>query len=852
MIRKKLSLLAMLLLAAPICAAQQVPLTFDMTAPGVDSYNSQIPVPKDIIGHTIGERHTVPHQVVEYFQAIANESDRVEYFQHGVTYEGRRQVHVVVTSPANHARLEDIRLAHLRLSDSPSEVGDSEIEGMPIVVYAGYSIHGNEASGTEAAILTLYHLAAGEGQEIEDLLENSIIIVDPMFNPDGRDRFADWANRFRGTAHTWDSQDLEHNEAWPGGRTNHYLFDLNRDWLPAVHPESQARLEVFHRWRPQILTDHHEMGSNATFFFQPGIQSRTNPNTPRENQELTRKIGHYHARALDMRGSLYYTEESFDDFYYGKGSTYPDINGAIGILFEQASSRALARSTQNGPLTYGYSVSNQFSTSLSTLEAAVELRTELLTYHRDFYRSAGQLFDDAESKAYVVSTKGAKARAYDIITLLGRHQIVVNELSRDLEAEDIYGERRMFEKEHAFVVSMNQRQARLIKALFERQTEFSDSLFYDVSTWTLPLSYGMEYAELERVPALGQLIDVEMLATGEFRGQSAYAYVIPWDGLYASRALYRLQEAGVRVRASSRDFAASSGGVLHSFKKGALIVWVQQEGVSSDDIREALLSAAEQDFVSVFPVDTGLTPDGPDLGTGTADVLAKTTVALVAGSGTSSYNVGEVWHLLSHRMRIPVSLIDSGRLESIKLDDYTVLVHAGGNVSIPDNVQKWVSEGGTLITLSSATSTLIDDELISLEERELDVDSLIQNVPYDKITSARGAQRIGGSILNALLDETHPIAYGIGNSLPLFRNSSSFFDRDKAPGSAPVVYSSDPWISGYVSDERRPMADGAVAVGVAEMGRGNIIYFADNPNFRGFWLGSARLFLNAVVFGPTL
>ncbi len=349
--------------------AQQVPLATPMHVEGV-TYDPAVPRPDEILGYVVGTRHTEPHRVVEYFFAIARASDRVTVAEHGQTHEGRRLIHAVITSPRNHDRLESIRDANRRLSDDPAGVSPAELGAMPAIVFLGYSVHGNEASGTEAALLTLYHLAAGSGPAVDAILDSLVVVIDPMLNPDGRDRFVDWVNRNRGEVHTTDSQDREHREPWPGGRTNHYWFDLNRDWLPARQPESRARLRLFHEWRPQLMTDFHEMGSDATYFFQPGVPSRTHPNTPERNQEITREIAAYHARALDRLGQLYFTEEVFDDFYYGKGASYPDVNGAVGILFEQASSRSLESETENGPLSYAITVRNQFATSLSTLAAA--------------------------------------------------------------------------------------------------------------------------------------------------------------------------------------------------------------------------------------------------------------------------------------------------------------------------------------------------------------------------------------------------------------------------------------------------------------------------------------------------
>ncbi|MEC7622124.1 MAG: M14 metallopeptidase family protein, partial [Candidatus Neomarinimicrobiota bacterium] len=352
------------------------------------NYDLSIPKPEDVIGHKIGDRHTRTSQIVDYYESIASVSDRVDLDDHARSHEGRRLIHAIVTHPDNHKNLENIRIENVKISDMPNQMKNKNLDKMPLVAYLGFSIHGDEASGAEAAVLLLHHLAAGQGDEIDQILRNTIIIIDPMFNPDGRDRFANWANGNRGIVPTTDTQDREHNQPWPRGRTNHYLFDLNRDWMPVTQPESQGRVKLFHHWRPQFLLDAHEMGGNSTFFFQPGIKSRTNPNTPKEGVELTYKIAPFFAKRLDDIQSMYYSEQSYDDFYYGKGSTYGDIHGSVGILFEQGSSRALETESNQGKLTYAFTVRNQYMATLGAIDGLVALRKEFLRYQRDFYATS--------------------------------------------------------------------------------------------------------------------------------------------------------------------------------------------------------------------------------------------------------------------------------------------------------------------------------------------------------------------------------------------------------------------------------------------------------------------------------
>ena len=822
--------------------AQTVPLATDFPMSGI-SYDADVPRPEEVIGHVVGTRHTTPHQVVDYYEAVAAASDRVVLRKHGETYEGRPLIHAIVTSPGNHSRLEEIRLANLRLSDDPDNVSDQEIESMPVVAYQGYSIHGNEASGTEAALVYLYHLAAGNGPAVDDALENAVLIVDPLFNPDGRDRFTDWVNRNRGAVHTTDGQDREHNEPWPGGRTNHYFFDLNRDWLPAQLVESQARIELFHSWRPQVLTDHHEMGSSSTFFFQPGIPSRTNLNTPARNQELTGMIAEYHAEQLDAIGSLYYSEESFDDFYYGKGSTFPDINGSIGILFEQASSRSLETETPTGTLHYAFTAKNQFATSLSTLKAVTSLRSELLSYQRDFYRGADEFARESGINAYLISDGGSAGRASGLIEILRRHRIDVFQLARTVETDG-----QTFDAARSYIVPLAQQQARLIEAVMEETDAFTDSLFYDVSAWTLPRAFNLPFAEWRSNTRglIGDPVDEATKSGGQVvGGDSPHAYLVPWGEYYLPKALYMLQDRGVHVRMATRKFSSDIGGSLREFEPGTLIVPATQDGVPASDIREAVAALAESVGIDVFAPGTGLTPSGPDLGTGTAPVLDKPRVAILSGSGSSSGSVGEIWHLLSERFHLPVSLLDVDRVGRADLDRYNVIVTTGSGGDA-DALKAWVRSGGTLIATGGGASWVASNEFVSLERRDFDTDSLLTGRPYNELSATRGAQSLGGSIFRAGVDVTHPLAYGYEASVPLFRRGTTFFDAPETPGAAVATYTDQPLISGYATSHHLDAAAGAMAVASFGFGRGNVVTIADSPVFRAFWWGPSSFLMNAI------
>ncbi len=847
-----LGLLLCVWLTAP-SMSQPLPLTVPFEVPGV-TYDAAIPTPDAVMGHRIGSRHTRPEQIVDYFEAVSAASDRVVMGQYATTYEGRPVIYAIVTSPSNHARLDDLRTQNLRLSDDPANVSDADLAAMPAVVHMHYTVHGNESSGSEAALLFLYHLAAGSGEPVQSVLDSVVVILDPVINPDGRDRFVDWANGNRGGVATRDGQDREHNEPWPGGRTNHYWFDLNRDWMPMQHPESMGRLNLFHMWRPQLLVDVHEMGGNATYFFQPGIPSRNNPNTPQQAYVLTKELATYHAQALDRLGSFYYSEEDFDDFYYGKGSTYPDVNGAVGILFEQASSRALLRETNNGVLTFGFTVRNQLATSLSTVKGAVAMRTKFLRHQRDFYREAEAVSAANPVKAYLVGLDGDRTRAQALAQLLHRHRIRVYDLASSVDAG-----RTRFEAGDAYIIPTNQPQTRLLKAMMERVTTFQDSLFYDVSAWTMPLAFGVTHAELRRDPAalLGdEWTDPVMDGGVRLGGEAPYAYLMEWGRYYAPRALYRLQAAGIRVRVAMKPFASEVGGQIHEFSAGTIVIPVTQRDadatVTPAEVHALVEQMVAQDHVRVHAVSTGLTPRGGDLGSPSTRMLDMPRVAILAGAGTSSYRVGEMYHLLTERMRMPVSLLNSDRLANADLSRYNTFIVGHGFYNSLDHravdaLKQWMQGGGTLIALEAGARWAVQQELVPETFKDLDADTV--RIPYGDVPATQGAQQIGGSIFEVELDTTHPLAFGYGTRTPVFRAHEIMLEPSEEAGANVGQYTDAPLLSGYISNEQLERLRGTAALIARRMGRGRAVLFMDNPNFRAFWYGTNGLFMNAIFLG---
>ena len=841
---------------AGICCfswSAQAQVAIDYYLPEEVTYNPEIPTPESVIGHQVGEWHVSHDKLVQYMYALAAATDRVQLEVYAHTYEHRPLLLLTISSVDNLSRIEQIRQQHVQLSN-PSASGNLDINNMPVVTWLGYSVHGNEASGSNASLLVAYHLAAAQGSAIEKLLSESVILLDPSINPDGLNRFASWVNSHKSQSPDTDPNNLEHNEAWPRGRTNHYWFDLNRDWLPLQHPESQGRLKKFHHWKPNILTDHHEMGTNSTFFFQPGIPSRNHPLTPARTFELTAEIGNYHAQALDKIGSLYYSKEGYDDYYYGKGSTYPDVNGAIGILFEQASSRGHAQASDNGVLTFPFSIRNHFTASLSSLQAGMELRTKLLEHQREFYQTALRDARASEVKGFVFGSSNDAARTTAFLKVLQTHQIKVHTLSKDLTSGG-----QSFSPPNDYVVPLDQPQYRLIQAIFEKRTSFQDSLFYDVSAWTLPLAFNLSYSPLDRRQfqrgLLGAEVAEAMPIAGKLTGgESKYAYLFRWDGYYAPRALQRILKKGLRAMVSHKPFTSSTG---QQFDRGTIVVPVVGQKLEASAITSLMQIIADKDGIEVFAMPSGQSQRGVDLGSRSMDVLKQPKVMLLAEGDISSYEVGEVWHLMDQRYEMNLSLVSQNKFNQINLDKYNTLIMVNGQykgitTKAQQKLKAWIEKGNTVIAMKGGAKWLSDKKISKTKFLKEEKDTL-SHLNYGDMNQWAGAQVIGGAIFKTKLDLSHPLGYGFPKSeLPVFRNSRLFMERSKNPFTNPLMYDGQPLLSGYISSKKEAKLRNSAAIDVSHIGKGQIISMTDNPNFRAFWYGTNKLLANGIFFGPVI
>ncbi len=815
-------------------------------------YNPAIPKPNSIIHHEVGEWHVTHDRLVDYMKAVALAApNRVKMEMMGLTYENRPQVLLIITSPENHKNLEQIRQQHIGLTD-PTKSASLNIENMPAVVWIGHSIHGNEPSGSNAALVSAYYLAAAQGKNIDELLQNVVILFDPSFNPDGLQRFSTWVNQHKSKNLVTDPNSREFNEVWPGGRFNHYWFDLNRDWLPAVHIESQNRLTWFHKWKPNILTDHHEQGSNATFFFQPGVPSRVNPLTPAKNQELTAKLGKYHAAFLDRIGSLYFTKEAYDDYYYGKGSTYPDVNGAIGILFEQASSRGHAQQTANGILRFPMTIKNQFITTLSTLEGAKDLRKEFLSFQRDFYKTSASESSAAATKAYVFGDAKDRGKTAEFITMLKRHEIDIYELKNNLKASGYD-----FKSGTTYVVPAAQNQHRLIRGIFDKTLTYKDSLFYDITSWTMPLAFGLSYAELGSTQytesLLGEKIsDIKKIGQPALT-KSEYAYLIEWSELFAPAALYEIQNAGMGTRVATATFEMLINGSSKKFDAGTIMIPVQMQTMASEKLFETLKTISQKYNLPLYALNTGSVLSGSDIGSSRLANVTKPVVAMITGAGVNATDAGEFWHLMDQRMNIPLSHLEPGTFNRVDLGKYNTIVMVGGNYNElnKEKLKVWVQGGGNLIVMEEAVTWASQAGInnVTFKKAKGGADS-VQMLAYVDKEQIEGAQAVRGVILRAEADLTHPLAFGYSYPyISLFKSNRVYMEKSKNPFATPFYYKEKPLQSGWMSRQNADAAKNSAAVIISGLGSGKVISIADNPNFRAFWLSGTKLMMNAIFFG---
>ncbi len=805
-----------------------------------EPFQENIPSPEEFLGYGIGERHTRHDLIVAYFKKLAEVSERVTFYEYGKTHEGRILSMLTVTTPENLNNLEALKAEHLAFTD-PQRT-PSNYDEVPVFINLAYNVHGNEPSSSEAALLSAYTLAASNAPEILRYLRNAVIFIDPAINPDGRDRHTQWANTYQGSPLVADPQDAEHDEYWPGGRTNHYWFDLNRDWLLAINPESRGKLGWYHEWYPNVVTDFHEMGSQSTYFFEPmKTNGSLDPIMPKENYEdLNSMFGAYYAKALDSIGSLYFTKEVFDGTYPGYGSSYPDLQGGLGLLFEQASSRGHKQTTAFGEITFPFTIRNQFTSSITTVRAAVENKAYLRKYQQDFFKSALTNANKSSIKAYKFGDNYDQNRVKAFIDKLLLHKIKVYK-----------------DGDKSYVVPTNQPQYRMVQTMFETYTKYRDSVYYDASAWSVANFYNIAYTAVSKANLGTAVLSTDDLAMVSAVQRSNYAYLIDWDDYNAPAVLNYLQKNGLVLSAAFKPFTSKTSSGNRSFNYGTLLVPVELQKKSSEEVFELLKEAQTKFKVPMYAVSSGFNLMGVDLGSRFVQPVTAPKAAMIIGEGVRSYEAGEVWHLLDTRVHMPITKIPMRNFAGADLDKYNSLVMVSGSYSFNEKtmgkLKAWVEKGNTLITIGGASKWAIDKKLVKESLIKVDKDSTksAERKPYVDAGENLGKESVGGIIVRAQLDLTHPLGFGYRNEIiPVYKNNSVWLSPSKNEYSTVAKYTAQPLIDGFITDiNRDEYLKPSASLLVSPLGSGRVVLFADNPNFRGSWYGTNKLFLNALFLG---
>lgn len=816
----------------------------------INLFSQSFPPPAEFLGYELGEQFTPNHKIEAYFRlASIAAPDRVRVEQYGTTYEGRPLIMAVVGNVQNISRLEAIRQNNLKMAGMLDGAPDLHL---PVVIWLSYNVHGNEASSSEVAMKALYALANSRDPVIDRWLQSVVIIIDPCLNPDGRDRYVNWYNQVVGKHPNPSPSAREHIEPWPGGRSNHYNFDLNRDWAWQSQVETQQRIKVYNRWMPQIHVDFHEQYPGSPYYFAPAAEPLHEVITPFQ-RSFQVEIGKNHAKYFDEKGWLFFTREYFDLFYPAYGDTYPMYNGSIGMTYEQAGHgvAGLAYALDGiDTLKLRDRIEHHFTTTMSTIETGALHAFRINTEFRKYFEEA-EKNGNGNYKTYVVRGNDA-GKLRPIIQLFNRNNIKYSVADKTVR---VNGLNYFTNKEENYNLSPGdliipgvQPKAALVRVLFEPTATLSDSATYDITAWSLPYAYGIEsFALKTRLSGAALLVK----ATAPIQiSNSVYGYLIPYTAFSDGKLLAGLVKNGFRVRFAEKDFRYDN----KIYKKGTLVLLR-----SGNEQRWHLLeSLVNEHAAAVFPVSSGFMESGFDFGSDKLHLLRKPSVAVVTGKNVNPNAAGEVWHLFDQQLGYPVTLINLDDLADVQLSDFSVLILPDGNYKflsdkeLNGDLKNWIRQGGKLIAMERAVAQMAaSDWGIKMKKDEEDKGD--QAASYDDLKKYGNRElesienNIPGAIFKLELDNSHPLAFGYPEyyfTLKLDAHMYSFMKDGWNVG----VMKKENQVSGFVGSKLKPKLQDGTTIAVQQMGRGTIVYFADNPIFRSFWENGKLLFTNAVFF----
>ncbi len=812
---------------------------------------AQLKSPEDFLGYKIGSRFTPHWKIVNYFNHVAaNATSWMKLQQYGETNEGKPLLLAFISSADNMKHLEEIRYNNLRLANLAAGRTALEEENAPAIVWLSYNVHGNEPSSSEAAMLTLYALTDPSNARTKEWLKNTVVIIDPCVNPDGRDRYVNWYNSAVGKKLNPQRLAREHREPWPQGRTNHYNFDLNRDWAWQTQVESQQRITVYTQWMPQVHVDYHEQGVNEPYYFAPAAEPYHEVITPWQ-REFQASIGKNNAKYFDQNNWLYFTKEVFDLFYPSYGDTYPVYNGSIGMTYEQGgiSAGLGVLNDEADTLTLTDRAMHHFTTSLSTVEVSSLNANRLIKEFRKYFNTAVTT-GVGEYKSYVIKNQPQDAQRIDqLLELLDK-----NGIQYSLGSGSGKGYNYVTGKEEPFTLGANdilisayQPRSALTNVLFEPKSKLSDSVTYDITAWSLPYVYGLTaWASKDKIAVVRPVTKAKAV-----NKETTYGYVLPWIGVRSAKAAGQLLQKGILLRYAEEPFEMNG----NKFDRGAIII-LKTANKKYNNLFATAREVADACNVQLYPVSGGMVDKGFDFGSDKVHPMKAPRVVMATGDAIGTTAAGSLWHFFEQEIDYPVTLVQVTDIDRLNWNEVDVLIMPDGNyrfLSNKDDMEAfkgWVNRGGRVIAMESAVAQLAKAEWGIKAKKADDTDKKDSN-SYSalKVYQYREREAVSGgtpgSIWKVTLDNTHPLAFGFPNYYFTLKQDDAIYEFMKDGWNVGVIKKENQ-VAGFVGTGLQSKLKDGLLFGVQNMGGGSVTYLADNLMFRSFWENGKLMFCNAL------
>ena len=813
--------------------------------------------PAEFLGYELGDRFTRHHRMVEYFKHVDEASDNVQVMQYGETYEHRPLIYAIIASPENFKNIEQIRQDNLKRAGMAEGTPSTKVA----IVWLSYNVHGNEANSMEASMKTVYELVNPDNSKTKEWLKNTVVIMDPCINPDGRDRFANFYNQNGNNPPSADPQSREHLEPWPRGRANHYLFDLNRDWAWETQIESQQRIKIYNQWMPHVHVDYHEQSYNNPYYFAPAAEPYHEVVTPWQ-REFQNTVGRNNAKYFDKQGWLYFTKENFDLYYPSYGDTYPTYSGAIGMTYEKGGIGAglIVTTNEGDPMTLKDRLTHHFTTGMATIEAA-SLNANRLVDEFEKYFKDNISAPSVTYKTYVVKGDNNADKLNKLTAWLSTHSIQYGHAAAGRAAR---GFDYQTQAQNSFslstddiIINIHQPKGRFITAVFDPQSKLVDSMTYDITAWNLMYSYGLKAFALNEKIAVAKPYQAKKVVN-EVITNKPYAYIFRYESLNDVEFLAALMQKGVKVRSSEKAFSLNG----QNYEPGSLIV-TRRNNENVTDFDNTVQSVANTLGRKINPVTTGYVDKGSDFGSSDVNYLKPPKIVLIGGDQTSSLGHGEIWHFFEQQIHYPVTVVSTDNFRTVDLWKYNVMVVPDGSYRLFDEgtlgmMERWVNDGGRLILIAGATSSFIDKKGFGLKEyatdearKQAEKATKEQSekegpMKFDEAERKRLSSAIFGAIYKVSIDKSHPLAFGLDNYYYSLRTNTlhySYLDKGWNVG---ILKGKQKPLIGFAGVKINKALENTLVFGVEDKGKGNVIYMADNPMFRSFWETGKMIFSNAV------